>query len=141
MMDALRIPPDCSAKFDRIGEEFLAAIYSAATDRQPHNVEVLAELGHVYTRLGRYQDGLEVDHKLVRFAPEDPTIRYNLACSQALLGLHDEACSTLETALELGYDDLHFLTEDEDLRSLRGYPRFEELLRKIKAPDSGIQDS
>lgn len=133
MMDSLRIPPDCTAKFERLGEEFLAAIYSAATDRQPHNVEALAELGHIYTNLGRYQDGLEVDHKLVKFAPEDPNIRYNLACSQALLGLHEEACSTLETALALGYDDLSFLTEDKDLSSLRGYPRFEALLTRIQA--------
>ncbi len=134
-MDSLRIPPDSERLFARIGEEFLAAIYSAATVRQPQNVEALAELGHVYTRLGRYQDGLEVDHKLVAHEPLDPTVRYNLACSQALVGLHDEACATLETALELGYDDLQFLTEDEDLESLRGHPRFEALISRIQAPD------
>ena len=133
MMDSLRIPPECSAVFERVGEEFLAAIYSAATDRQPHNVEALAELGHVYTRLGRYQDGLEVDHKLVEFEPLDPNVRYNLACSQALVGLHDEACSSLETAFELGYDDGTHLIEDDDLSSLRGLPRFEALLRRMAA--------
>ncbi|MFT5734876.1 MAG: tetratricopeptide (TPR) repeat protein [Paracoccaceae bacterium] len=136
MMDSLRIPPESTAVFDRVGEEFLAAIYSAATARQPHNIEALAELGHVYTRLGRYQDGLEVDHKLVDFAPLDPNVRYNLACSQALLGLHDEACSTLETAFELGYDDAPHLRDDDDLSSLHGLPRFEALLRRIAADDS-----
>lgn len=135
-MDSLQITPECAPIIERIGEEFLASIYRAATIRQPHNVEALAELGHIYTRLGRYQDGLEVDHKLVEHEPLDPTVRYNLACSQALLGMHDEACSTLETALDLGYTDLHFLTEDEDLRSLRGFPRFEEILVRISSPDA-----
>ena len=134
-MDSLPITPECAPILERIGEEFLASIYHAATVRQPHNVEALAELGHIYTRLGRYQDGLDVDHKLVAHEPLDPTVRYNLACSQALLGLHDEACSTLETALELGYSDLSFLTEDEDLSSLRGFPRFEAILSRIAAPD------
>ena len=63
-------------------------------------------------------------------------MRYNLACSQALLGLHDEACSTLETAFELGYDDAPHLRDDDDLSSLHGLPRFEALLRRIAADDS-----
>ena len=134
-MDSLRIPPENEAQFARIGEEFFAAIYNAATIRQPHNLDALTELGHVYTRLGRYQDGLKVDHKLVKHDPLDPMARYNLACSQALVGLHDEACGTLETALELGYDDMKFLAEDEDLQSLHGHPRFIALLSHIEAPD------
>ncbi|MEM8710145.1 MAG: hypothetical protein AAGG01_04280 [Planctomycetota bacterium] len=133
MMEPLRIQPERSAIFERIGEEFLASIYSVATTRHPDNLEALAELGHIYTRLGRYEDGLQVDHKLVESAPLDPNVRYNLACSQALMGLHDEACATLETALELGYDDVHFLTEDEDLASLRGHPRFEAIVSRMGA--------
>ena len=134
-MDSLSIPPESAPLLERIGEEFLASIYQAATLRQPHNVEALAELGHIYTRLGRYQDGLEVDLKLVAREPLDPLVRYNLACSQALVGLPDDACSSLETAIELGYNDVNFLTDDEDLISLRGFPRFEAILSRIGAAE------
>jgi len=128
-MDGLQLPPDCADAVDRMGEEYLASIYGIAAKRHPDNVAVLAELGHVYTRLGRYQEGLAVDLRLVAFAPEDPTVRYNLACSQSLLGQVDEALETLRCALELGYDDVEFLRSDEDLARLRSDPRFEELLR------------
>lgn len=132
-MEDLKLKADDAAATERLGEEFLAAIYGTAARRNPDNVSVLLELGHVYTRLGRYQDGLEVDHKLVEHAPDDPTVRYNLACSQALLGLHDAALGTLEVAMELGYGDIDFLEKDDDLASLRGDPRFEALLRRYRA--------
>lgn len=131
-MDGLQLPPDCAELVDRMGEEYLASIYGIAVERHPDNVAVLAELGHVYTRLGRYEEGLAVDRRLVDFAPEDPTVRYNLACSQSLLGRVDEALETLACALELGYDDMDFMRADEDLLKLRDDPRFEELVRQYE---------
>lgn len=133
-MDGLTLPSDCESIVERLGEEFLASIYGIATDRHPDNVEVLVELGHVYTRLGRYEEGLAVDHKLVAFAPEDPTVRYNLACSEALVGQRDAALDTLEIALELGYKDFAFMREDEDLLSLQSEPRFIELIESFETP-------
>ncbi|MEL6905882.1 MAG: hypothetical protein AAFZ87_06550 [Planctomycetota bacterium] len=127
-MEEIDLTPALERDVARIGEEFLASIYGAAADRHPDNVAVLAELGHVYTRLGRYQDGLAVDHKLVEFAPDDPTVRYNLACSFALLGRHEEALDTLRVAIGLGYTDLEFMLEDDDLASLRDDPRFRALV-------------
>lgn len=131
-MDGLQLPPDCAETVDRLGEEYLASIYGIAAERHPDNVAVLAELGHVYTRLGRYEEGLAVDRRLVEFAPDDPTVRYNLACSQSLLGQLDEALQTLACALELGYDDVDFMRADDDLLKLREDPRFEELLRQYE---------
>lgn len=127
-MDGLVMPTDCADEAGRLGEEFLASIYGVAARRHPENLDVLAELGHVYTRLGRYEEGLEVDKRLVEQAPEDPLHRYNLACSLALLGHADAALDALERAVALGYDDLQFLADDEDLSSLRAHPRFLALL-------------
>ncbi|MEM1449795.1 MAG: hypothetical protein AAF957_02265 [Planctomycetota bacterium] len=135
-MDFLRLTPDCERRVERVGEEFLAAIYAAETERRPDNLAALAELGHVYTRLGRYEDGLEVDIKLVAFAPTDPTVRYNLACSQALVGHDDDAIGSLEVAVELGYTDGTFMGEDEDLVSLRTNPRFVALLEHLEGESS-----
>lgn len=127
-MDGLAIPTECADAVGRLGEEFLASIYGVAAERHPDNLEVLAELGHVYTRLGRYEEGLVVDQQLVAQAPEDPLHRYNLACSLALLGRTEPALDALERAVELGYDDLKFLAEDDDLSSLRAHPRFHALV-------------
>ncbi|MEM9802734.1 MAG: hypothetical protein AAGA20_20580 [Planctomycetota bacterium] len=132
-VDDLGLTPRCEEIVGRIGEEFLAAIYVAETERRPDNIAALAELGHVYTRLGRYEDGLAVDAKLVEMAPDDPTVRYNLACSQALVGRLDAALDTLGVAVDLGYDDVAFMRDDDDLASLRGDPRFEALVQRLAA--------
>ena len=130
-MDALALTTSCAAMMDRIGSEFLASIYSEEVRRRPENIDALSELGHVYTRLGQYEDGLAVDLRLVAIAPEDPTARYNLACSQALCGRASAAVDSLRTAVVLGYDDLRFMAEDEDLAVLRDHPGFVELLEEL----------
>lgn len=130
-MDGLALTPTCATKMDRIGSEFLASIYSEEVRRRPDNIDALSELGHVYTRLGRYDEGLEVDVRIVAIAPDDPTARYNLACSQALCGRPSAAVESLRTAVFLGYDDIKFMAEDEDLQTLREHPGFKELLAEL----------
>lgn len=131
-MDGLALTNSCATKLDQIGSEFLASIYSEAVRRRPDNIDALSELGHVYTRLGRYEDGLEVDLRIVDIAPEDPTARYNLACSQALCGRTTAAVDSLRTAVVLGYDDIEFMSEDEDLKALRDHPGFIALLDELR---------
>jgi tetratricopeptide (TPR) repeat protein len=53
---------------------------------------------------------------------------YNVACCQALLGEKEAALATLERAMDLGFPDLGQPAADEDLVSLRGDPRFIEML-------------
>jgi tetratricopeptide (TPR) repeat protein len=106
----------------------LVSVYEEALRRRRGDVEVLLWLGHAYTRLGRVEDGLRVDLALTALLPEDATVRYNLACSYALLGRTDEAIDTLERSIRLGYRDLDHLRTDDDLRTLRNHPRFLALL-------------
>lgn len=124
--------PVCD-EVDRLGWTFLAEILETETQRHPENVDALAELGHVYTRQGRYELGLAVDQKLARLAPRNPTVHYNLACSLALLGFASQALGALECAVELGYADGDFMQQDEDLESVRHEQRFEVLLARIRA--------
>ena len=122
------------SRLGQLGQEFLVDLYDRETTRHPGNLEALAELAHVLTRLGRLEEGLEVDRRLVRLAPEDPTVRYNLACSLALMGRGDQALDALACSIELGYDDPDHLAGDEDLQSLRGDERFCELLALLRGP-------
>lgn len=122
----------------QLGQEFLVDLYDRETTRHPENLEALAELAHGLTRLGRLEEGLEVDRRLVQLAPKNPTIRYNFACSLALMGEGDQALDALTRSIELGYDDPDHLAEDEDLVSLREDDRFRELLAWLQGPDENL---
>ena len=125
-------PTRLTADLDRLGLEFLADILAVERARHPANLEAPAELGHVYTRLGRYAQGLEVDRALAQRCPLNPTAHYNVACSLALLGRTSEALDSLEQAAELGYDDPEQMRADDDLESLRGEHRFRELVKRLE---------
>ncbi|WP_433975527.1 tetratricopeptide repeat protein [Tunturiibacter lichenicola] len=61
--------------------------------------------------------------------PSTSTAAYNLACMYALQGRREEALSYLEQSIQYGLivrTGLH-ISEDEDLKSLHGNPRFEAL--------------
>jgi tetratricopeptide (TPR) repeat protein len=122
-----------SAEVERLGLEFLAAILEVETRRHPGNIDALAELGHVYTRQGRVERGLEIDRELVRVVPDSATAHYNLACSLSLLGSKSEALVALERAVALGYSDPQFMLADDDLANLRPDPAFRALLHRLEA--------
>jgi hypothetical protein len=53
---------------------------------------------------------------------------YNFACGAALAGHRDEAPEYLRHAIDRGYTNADHMAKDEDLTSLRDYPKFQELL-------------
>jgi tetratricopeptide (TPR) repeat protein len=126
------LEPRTLERLEQSGQEFLAEFFSREAARHPENLDALAELAHVLTRLGRLEEGLAVDEELARLAPENPTVHYNLACSLALLREPERALEALERAVGLGYDDLPHLLDDADLASLRKEPRFRELVTRLE---------
>ncbi len=141
-MDALALTDAAEARCEALGLDFLARFFEVELGRRPGNLDALAELGHLYTRLGRYADGLAVDLRLAEARPEDSGVQYNLACSLALTGDTGGAFRALERAVALGYDDSEFLTADPDLAALRDDPRFASLVRAIAArAEQGPRDA
>jgi tetratricopeptide (TPR) repeat protein len=128
--------PEILPALEALGLAFLAEILEVEVERHPENLAALSELGHLYTKTGRFGKGLEVDRKLVLLRPEDPTTHYNLACSLALLGDAEESLSELERAVALGYEDLEHLLADEDLASLRERARFRAIAQALGAAES-----
>ncbi len=100
--------------------------------RCPEDVRVLKALGDLYTRVGASDKGLEVDLHLARACPDEPEVWYNLGCSYALVGSKEEAFNALSRALKLGYDDLEWMSKDNDLQSIRHDPRFHTLLQNLR---------
>ena len=112
---------------------FEISFYESILKKEPKFEEVIELLGGLYTNVGRIEDGLKMDRKLVRLRPNNPVVHYNLACSLALKRRFKESLDALDHAVGLGYRDLQWMMEDPDLENLRNHPAFHRLLKKIKA--------
>lgn len=109
------------------GTNFEIQFYEGVLKHNPAYAEVIELLGGLYTKLGRVDEGLRMDRKLVRLAPNNPIAHYNLACSLALKRRKADAVRALRRALETGYRDLDWMREDPDLASLRDYSAFQDI--------------
>jgi tetratricopeptide (TPR) repeat protein len=109
---------------------FEITFYEDLLKDNPDFVDALIALGDAYTKTGRYREGLEVDLRLTKLRPDDPTVHYNLACSYSLLTESDLCLGALEKAIQLGYNDFTFMQRDADLKFIKNDPRYKELLSK-----------
>jgi tetratricopeptide (TPR) repeat protein len=107
--------------------------------RDPKYVEALQVLGDNYTRRGKFTDGMQIDERLSKLLPDDPTVLYNLACSYALTKRVEQAASTLSRALDQGYNDFKWLLKDPDLQNLRDHELFERIRTRIRSNKVKIQ--
>ena len=100
--------------------------------RMPGNPAVLRPLADLYTEVGRFQEGLDLDRFLVAWDPEDGGAWYNLACSLALSKRRADALRSLRQAVSLGYEDYDWMSQDPDLEGLKSAPEFKALLKKLQ---------
>ena len=125
--------PD-SAALARLAErpqlDFELEFFAALLAGLPDYADVLSVQASNLSAKGLLREGLKVDQRLVQLRPADPTAHYNLACRYALLKQPDLALNTLRRAIELGYRDFRFMTQDRDLDSVRKDPRFKQLIRE-----------
>jgi tetratricopeptide (TPR) repeat protein len=112
--------------------DFELDFFGKILERRPDYVDVLRVMGNNLTLKGRYAQGLQIDKRLIHLRPNDPLAHYNLACSYALLRHSAQAIKTLRRAIELGYRDFRYMSEDRDLDSIRHDPRFRQLLREYE---------
>lgn len=112
-----------------LGDEFHVTFLQSVSRLDPENIEVLVQLGDLYSRLGRVEESLRVDLKLVDLCPEEKVFHYNLACSYSLMGRMDLSLLAIEKALLLGYDDLDQIQTDADLENVRKDVRFRRLVQ------------
>ena len=111
--------------------DFEIGFYEKIVRQSPNFVEALMALGDLYTKVGRYEDGLEIDKRLTRLCPENPFVLYNLACSYALLNENEKSFEAVKRAVSLGYDDIEFLCKDDDLKNLRLDERFQDYFASL----------
>ncbi len=101
-------------------------------ERSPFHVDVLRVHASNLAARGLHHRALQMDRRLVRLLPDRSIPRYNLACTYAVLGMTENAVSTLFRAVELGYSDLRRIVRDPDLKSLRLDPRYLRLVERMR---------
>ena len=75
----------------------------------------------------------ETCSKGVKLLPDDPTWRFNLACSLAYFPKRTkDALDALEKAIDLGFRDADAIAKDADLKRIANERRFEELVEYAK---------
>ncbi len=114
---------------------FEISFFESVLRHDPRAPEVIEILGGLYTRVGRIADGLRMDRKLVQILPKNATAHYNLACSLALSKRKAAALKSLHDAVDLGYDDFAWMSQDPDLEGLKNDPQFKAILARLN-PES-----
>ena len=115
--------------------DFEIAFYETLLKDKPEFVDALIALGDVYTKRGHYKEGLKVDLKLSELKPNDAVVHYNLDCSYSLLEEADECLGVLRKAIELGYREFDYMSEDPDLEYIRKDPRYKALILSLRSVD------
>ena len=119
-------------RLNAAGADFHIGIMEYLMEKDPTDMDIVAELADLYTRSGRIEAGLAMDIKLVGHDPANPIAHYNLACSYSLTKQAKASLDELEMAIKLGYTDADHILNDPDLTNVRSNPRFKSL-------HSGIQ--
>jgi tetratricopeptide (TPR) repeat protein len=111
--------------------DFEIEFYERILSRDPNYVEVLTNLGDLFTKKGCHRRALQVDLRLASLRPKSSEVFYNLACSYAQVKLPVQAVDALQNAVQLGFSDLDYLLSDPDLASVRAHPLFQRLVATI----------
>lgn len=114
-----------------VSDRFEIEFFEGVLDKDPAFYDVMFALADLYTKVGRFEDGLVMDEKLYQIDPENPEILYNLACSYSLVNRVDLSYRTIKKAIAHGYSDLDHLQSDLDLENLRKDRRFQRFFTNL----------
>lgn len=107
--------------------------YEELVQRDPSNATARTNLENALRNkatVQERQDQIGAALKGADALPNDPRAAYNAARVYARLGDNDSAFTWLAKALELGYDQIDYLSLDPSLANLRKDPRFLKLLEE-----------
>ena len=89
-------------------------------------------MGGVLGKQGRSEDAITCYRNALALQPGLSEAHYRLAETYALRGNKEEALGSLQAAVQSGYDDYPWMTQDKDLESLNGDARFRALSEEMK---------
>jgi len=101
-------------------------------DQNPDDVRALYMGANGLVALGQREQGLAWAGRALAIEPDEPMLLYNLACIYGLAREVDRALDCLERAVERGFAHVGWIERDSNLDTLRGLPRFETLLARLR---------
>lgn len=102
-------------------------------ERFPDDEAALSRGAIISAWLRQKSRSLDFVDRSIRARPDGYTGLYNAACACAILGEREKAIDLLDRAVQHGRGRLIWIEEDQDLASLRGEPRFEAILDRVRA--------
>jgi TolB-like protein/Tfp pilus assembly protein PilF len=127
-------PLEESGQYERARRFARVAVERARlhVERHPDDGRALYMGAIALQRLGEPERALEWGRRAAETAPpEDVATHYNLGCFYARVGDRDRALERLEQCVNLAGGFREWIAHDRDWDSLRGDPRFEELLTRL----------
>jgi tetratricopeptide (TPR) repeat protein len=104
-------------------------VYEMVLKADPVYVDALNNLGVIYLHEKNYSAAQASFEKAFRLAPRNVDPCYNLACVFALNGEIEQGILYLKKAFLLNASAKIWARADNDLKSLRGMPEFENIMR------------
>jgi TolB-like protein/Tfp pilus assembly protein PilF len=109
--------------------------FTRATQLDPDDTGVLAQLGQALARAGRRSEAEEILARLTEMAKSKYVGDYSFAILWLALGNKEKANGHLEDAYRKGArTDVAFVHIDPFFDDLRGYPPFDALVQKVVGP-------
>jgi hypothetical protein len=105
----------------------LSAYYEEVNER----LEPVRDQAMDYYSEGQYALFVQIMERVTAYSHNDKDV-YNLACGYALVGRTEDALSQLEILAEHGPGADYGVADDSDFRSLRGNPRFQAVLARLR---------
>jgi non-specific serine/threonine protein kinase/serine/threonine-protein kinase len=113
--------------------------------QHPDTLDTLRELGKAMAYSHRYAEASKLFQDVIENGSNSAgqgnrwSVWYAFACVAAAAGRSDDTLQYLREAVSRGYQDADGLVADDDLKSLRQNPHFQQLAAKIRRPAARIQ--
>ncbi len=113
-----------------------SALAEIAAD--PENGRALYLAAGMQLRLGDVAGARRSIEAALRLQPDDFGTLYNAACTYTHMGENERALDLLERAIATGGGFRDWLEHDSDLDSLRGMPRFQQILSRLDSKTEAL---
>jgi eukaryotic-like serine/threonine-protein kinase len=112
--------------------------------QHPYTVEALQRLGTAMAHNHRYPEARKLFHDVIEKQDDSKgqgdrfSVWYSFSCVAVAANRPDEALQYLREATNRGYKDADALVADNDLKSLRHNPEFQQLVAELKRPSTKV---
>ncbi len=101
--------------------------------RDPDDSRALYMAASAYAHLGERERWPELLARALELYPDELATLYNAACLYARMGEKEQALDALDRAVATGRGSRKWLENDHDLDPIRGDPRFEKIMARLRS--------